>query len=192
MGKHLSISFERSTRHDLDLTLPVDRNRRPLVDRRLADTERTAQRGLAPEICNGFVLGHDAESMACRTAPRKDGIPAFAYPSYMAAQTINDRINEVVREDGRPAVEIARDAGISKQTLNDWLKYRTKNPQNEHLLNFADALRLELRWLISGKGPKRVARDPPEVLRAADLLREMPEGQRHHLVEFLESSSKAA
>lgn len=192
MDKQFAIGFELSSGHDLDLALPVNRYRRPLVDRRLADPERAAQRGLAPKVGDGFVLGHDAESMACRTPARKDGIPTLAYAFGMATQNINDRINEVVREDGRPAVEIAKAAGISKQTLNDWLKYRTKNPQNEHLLNFADELRLELRWLISGKGPKHVARDPPEVLRAADLLREMPETRRRHLVDFLESSSKAA
>jgi len=192
MCKQTAISFKRPARHDLDLALPVDRYRRPLIHRRLANAERPTKRGLTSKVGNGFCLCHDAKSMACRTQTRKDAIRPDAYAQYMAAQTINDRIIEVVREDGRPASDIARAAGISKQTLNDWLKHRTKNPQNEHLLNFADALNLELRWIISGKGPKRVARDPPDILRAADLLREMPDARRRHLVEFLESSSKAA
>lgn len=192
MGQQFAISLKRATGNDLDLALPIDRYRRPLVDGRLADAERSTERGLASKVGNGFDLCHDVESMACRTPPRKDGIPAFTYASGMANQTISDRIKEVVQGDGRTDVEIAKLVGISKQTLGDWVHGRTKNPQNEHLLNFADALRLELRWLISGKGPKRVARDPPEVLRAADLLREMPETRRRHLVDFLESSSKAA
>lgn len=188
----MTISLQSAIGHDLDLALSIQWNLDPLVDRSLTDPERAGQSCLSPKIIDGILLFHGAESMAYRTKQGKDTIPSFSYAQGMERRTITDRINEVILESKRKPAEIARAIGMSKQAMNDWTEGRTKNPRNENLLDFADEMGVELRWLISERGPKQAKRDPPKVERAACLMRTMPEHQLEHLVEFLESSSKAA
>jgi transcriptional regulator with XRE-family HTH domain len=74
-------------------------------------------------------------------------------------------------------VELARRVGVSKAAVSHWLDGTTKFIRPEHLVSIADALGLELRWLITGRGP-RLAKDGPPMdfdNNDMDLLQAPPE-----------------
>lgn len=73
-------------------------------------------------------------------------------------ETLSDRIKLVLFEEGLSQAEGARRCSISQQTLN----YIIKNKLNQSKLANQIALGLGVRseWLISGKGEKRVRRQP--------------------------------
>lgn len=193
----MTISTQSTASHNLNLALPVEWDFVPLPDRRLANPERASQSGLRSEMLDGVLFFHDAKSMAYRTDRRKNAILDISYAQGMAAETITDRIKAIILESGMKDVEIARQTGISKQSVGDWKNGRSVHIKPDNLLAFADAFGIEIRWLISGKGPKS-SRDkprdekPPDVQRATDLLREMPEDQRKAVLILLESLGNAA
>lgn len=78
----------------------------------------------------------------------------------MATDTINDRISACISELKCTDVELARQVGVSKQAIGDWKKGRVSGIKPEHLVNLADALGVEIRWLATGVGQK-MAKDPP-------------------------------
>jgi transcriptional regulator with XRE-family HTH domain len=51
--------------------------------------------------------------------------------------------------------EFAKICNVSKQTVGDWLKGRTKTMTGEALLNSSDFLGVNARWLCSGVGEKQ-------------------------------------
>lgn len=189
----MTISLQLPASQNLDLALTVYRDNVPLTDGSPTDPESAGQGCLRSVMIDSVFFRHSGFSMACHTNQSKNAIPEVSYAEGMESLTTNDRINEVIRDSGREPAEIARAIGITKQTMNDWTQFRTKNPQNAKLLAFADEMGVELRWLISGKGPKEVrTRNAPEIQKATDLLAVMPQDQRTRLVEYLESASKAA
>ena len=50
---------------------------------------------------------------------------------------------------------LADACNIKPPSVSDWLSGRTKNIEGENLLNAAEYLNVEPRWLISGTGPMR-------------------------------------
>lgn len=69
--------------------------------------------------------------------------------------TIAERLKtEIDGRDDVRAADVARAVGISKAAMSDILHGKTKQPKPENLLAIADYLGLELRWIISGRGPK--------------------------------------
>lgn len=69
--------------------------------------------------------------------------------------SIADRLKtEIDGRDDVRAADVARAIGITKAAMSDILHGKTKQPKPENLLAIADFLGLELRWIISGKGPR--------------------------------------
>lgn len=77
--------------------------------------------------------------------------------------------------DGRKAAEVARAIGMKPQTLDAYL--RGAIPSADRALLIADALAVNVRWLITGRGPRESAESP----RADDDWRELP---RYDLFRF--------
>lgn len=83
---------------------------------------------------------------------------------------INARIRECLDEDQRSQADLARLIGVSRATLNDWKRGRTKNLKMENLFAIADAFGVSARWLATGSGPKRDPLQTPIIRDVAECL----------------------
>jgi len=84
--------------------------------------------------------------------------------------SIAERLRKVIdsRDDVRD-VDVARAIGVSKAAMSDILNGKTKQPKPTNLLQIADFLGLEIRWVISGIGPKTRAEARRDSLDLSDL-----------------------
>jgi transcriptional regulator with XRE-family HTH domain len=184
----MTISFQRASRHDLDLALPIQRDFTPLADRCLPDPKGAGKGGLRSEMGNSVLFFHGALSMAYRTDERKNTVPALAYA--LGMETITERINELLADSGLEAADLARRLGVSKQTMTDWTKGRTTNIKPDNLLKIIEYFSIEVRWLVTGKGPKySQPKAPPEIQRATEILIRMPPALRTAFVSILENGN---
>ena len=71
------------------------------------------------------------------------------YPDY-----ISDRINARMAELAMSAADLARRCHVSRAAVTGWTKGSSPNIRPHHLVNIADALGLEIRYLITGKGQR--------------------------------------
>jgi transcriptional regulator with XRE-family HTH domain len=67
--------------------------------------------------------------------------------------SITDRLNAAFDRSGLSQAELARMVGLTRGSINSWLRGRSINIRPEHLFAVADALRVEARWLATGAGP---------------------------------------
>ena len=65
---------------------------------------------------------------------------------------------ESVNKRNLSNTDFAKICGVSKQTVGDWIKGRTQSMTGEALLNGADYLKVNPRWLCSGTGPKEITK----------------------------------
>ena len=74
----------------------------------------------------------------------------------LGGMTLADRIKEARFEAGisEPA-ELARRAGVKPAAAYQWESGATKTLKGETLVELADILAVEARWLATGKGPKQ-------------------------------------
>lgn len=90
-----------------------------------------------------------------------------------------DRVEEAMLEAGvqphKVKSTIARVCGIQAPSVHQWFSGRTHSPKAEHLAALADAYGLSLRWIVTGRGPKRSvsAQNEKEELML-DLYRKLP------------------
>jgi DNA-binding XRE family transcriptional regulator len=61
------------------------------------------------------------------------------------------RINRAINTAGIGQAELAREIGVSRQAVNDWIKGRSVNIRPDHLFALSDALHVDARWLATGK-----------------------------------------
>jgi transcriptional regulator with XRE-family HTH domain len=87
----------------------------------------------------------------------------------MTDTLIGQRIAVRLEELGMLPTELASRCGVSRAAVSGWINGTTKNIRNDHLLMVADTLGLEIRWLISGKGPRLAAQAPPVNYDSQDL-----------------------
>lgn len=110
----------------------------------------------------------------------------------METQTINDRIRQRMADLGISQAELARRCHIDRSAVNQWVKGTVSNIRPDHLLCIADALGIELRWLISGRGPM-LARQIPVDFDNGDLaLVTAPKQIKQIFHQILDSSSSKA
>ena len=145
-GKHLKL-----------VLAPLGDRIPPTGDRCPMNTQGPRERRLGAEIQNGFLLAH-GNSKTCLTKPVKHDYARMPYGKGMGENSINERIRGRLADLDMQQVELARRVGVSKAAVSHWLDGTTKFIRPEHLVSIADALGLELRWLITGRGP-RLAKD---------------------------------
>lgn len=107
-------------------------------------------------------------SLACNTFGVNNTVPPQNYP--LVVETITDRINAAFLASGLKQSDLAERAGVSKQTVNGWLKGRVENIRPENLFSAADALGINARWLATGKGPRLRTDDLALCSRLAQVL----------------------
>lgn len=76
-------------------------------------------------------------------------------------QTMNGRLKAARLahpEYRRSKTKLAKAVGVSRAVIGQWETGRTKNLKNEHMLNVCDVLNINVRWLITGKGPRNTPR----------------------------------
>lgn len=104
--------------------------------------------------------------------PRKTNSQAPKVREGWDASGFKERL--IAALDGRVEAEVARAAGMKPQTLGGYKE--GSEPSAQRALALADALGINVRWLIKGEGPRSVA----ESIDAADWL-ELP---RYDLLRF--------
>jgi transcriptional regulator with XRE-family HTH domain len=79
----------------------------------------------------------------------------------MDPDTINARIAQRLAEIGMSQAELGRICHVNRSAVNQWISGTVQHIRPDHLVAIADALGLEIRWLITGRGPRLAQRDPP-------------------------------
>ena len=162
----------------LNLVLATQGNLLPRMDRGPMNPQRSSQCRLGSVVVDGVLLGHDGYSKTCLTRTVKHDQPRNAYAWPMPDNnSINARIKARIEEMGMQQVELAKRVGVSKTAVSLWINETTKFIRPDHLVKIADALGLEIRYLITGQGPRLAKHDPPMDFDNQDmeLLRAPPE-----------------
>lgn len=153
----------------------------PAVDGCAVDAKSPGQGCLSAKVGNCFVLSHDAKGLTCLTGHVKNIKRDLAYSQGMEAISITDRINARISETAMSNADLARRCHVSRATVTQWRNGSTTNIRPEHLVSISDALGLEIRWLITGRGQRLAKHDPPtnfdscdqEILNAPPEIKDM-------------------
>ncbi len=164
------VSLEFASRQHFNLVLAANRYAvSPGVDRGTVDAKRPGQRRLTAVVGDRGLLSHDAIGLTCLTSGVKHSQRPSDYAGAMTDTLIGQRIAVRLEELGMLPTELASRCGVSRAAVSGWINGTTKNIRNDHLLMVADTLGLEIRWLISGKGPRLAAQAPPVNYDSQDL-----------------------
>lgn len=103
-----------------------------------------------------------------------------------------DRIEQQLLLKNLKRTAFARSVGVTNQAFTDW-KRRGTIPAADIALRIADALNIDLRWLITGKEPVTPpAPDlpPAEVLALANDICRLPAEYRDIILQNVEAFKK--
>jgi len=94
------------------------------------------------------------------------------------------RVQWALDHAGHTQASLAREIGISKGAIGQWVSGATDHIRPAHLFDAARALRVEAEWLGIGKGPRtRLERAAPDVdVEICRLVSAMPEQARTALL----------
>lgn len=91
--------------------------------------------------------------------------------------TFQDRLRQAMA--GPPKVSqaaLARACGISAPSVNDWLSGKTKNIEGQNLLKAAEFLKVDPKWLATGR-PSRTTYEGTKVHGVAETAMPWPAGE---------------
>lgn len=119
----------------------------------------------------GVFCAFTAASVNALTCLAQEAFQRASYPALVETLELNtaaDRIRFAVAQSGKTLEVIAAEIGCSHATLSQWQTGSTNlaNIKSGLLLGFAEATGFDVRWLITGHGP-RVSR----YIRTADMER---------------------
>lgn len=83
----------------------------------------------------------------------------FVKLPYMGASTLQARLIEIANEVGNDA-KLARIAGISRSAVNQWRAGAPGDLRASSAANIQEETGYSVRWLILGKGPKKLTDKP--------------------------------
>lgn len=137
-------------------------------------------------------------SMAHQTTERQHSCNTPECMADIAARMLGDmtdddlsklpeRVLSALRAAGMTQVELARQAGIKRASVNDWVKGRSRYIRPEHLFRAADALGVSPRWLATGRGPRIDPLRTPDVRLVAELYADAPVRIRAAVRSMLEA-----
>lgn len=99
----------------------------------------------------------------------------------MPDPTITERLIDAFREvelRGVKQADLARRIGVSRATVNDWMKGRAVSIKPPHLFALADALGVEARRLATGRGPRQSQAISPDQRRLLEELHRLNDTER--------------
>lgn len=73
-------------------------------------------------------------------------------------KTVAERMRYAWQQSGRTQIEIAEACEVGRSAVSQWMPEdaaQATAPTNENLVTFALLTGFELRWLLTGQGPKR-------------------------------------
>lgn len=73
--------------------------------------------------------------------------------------TMHERLRARIRQLGMSVADVAREAGVNRSFVYDILRGRSQVPNLDKLTRIAQVVKVDLEWLLSGKG--RVEGDDP-------------------------------
>jgi transcriptional regulator with XRE-family HTH domain len=83
--------------------------------------------------------------------------------------TFHERLRAAIDDSGRTQGEVAEEVGAHPNQVSQWVNGRGK-PDSRHLINLANALGVDLNWLLLGRG-----HTPPRRDRERELARRLTE-----------------
>lgn len=98
---------------------------------------------------------------------------------------IVDRMDAVLKSQGKTRVDVKNELGIAATTICNW-KQRGSIPAADELLEIADYLNVDFRWLLYGETEKE---NEPDVLEAARLFSILDAADRESVMALLKSMS---
>lgn len=69
--------------------------------------------------------------------------------------TWNDRLNQALTESGMTPADLSRKTGATTASVSDWVNNITKELKASNSECICATLRINHRWLVTGKGPMR-------------------------------------
>jgi transcriptional regulator with XRE-family HTH domain len=84
-------------------------------------------------------------------------------------KTLVDRIEAVLELRQSNKGELARRSGVPKTTIQSIMENPTRSPRGDTLERIADALKVDLAWLQTGRGPSPIAGTSPASKKAVKL-----------------------
>lgn len=98
---------------------------------------------------------------------------------------IRKRIAEAIETSGVTQADVARALGISSSAVSQWMS-RVKFLRPHNLVALADLTGFNIRWIATGKGPKRPPKPlSPEEEQLVDTYRGLPSPElREQLKDF--------
>jgi transcriptional regulator with XRE-family HTH domain len=73
-------------------------------------------------------------------------------------KTVAERLRHAWQQSGKTQTEIAETCGVERPAVSQWMPEdpeRATAPTNGNLVRFAFLTGFELRWLLTGQGPRR-------------------------------------
>lgn len=103
-----------------------------------------------------------------------------------------DRIEQQLLRKNIKRTAFAKTVGVTNQAFTDW-KRRGTIPAADTALRIADALDIDLRWLITGQAPTPPAAPnlpPPEVLELAEDISRLPQEYQNIIRQNVDAYKK--
>ena len=120
-----------------------------------------------------------------RVSTHNFGMPKRSESHDKFCREIAPRLVLAVRESGRDQVDIARDLGVSKSAVSQWLD--TGKIANHQIPLFARATGVSVEWLMTGAEP--LSKEDAAWLAK---LKRLPESKRRDVQSYVDVSLVAA
>jgi predicted XRE-type DNA-binding protein len=111
--------------------------------------------------------------------------------------TLQDRVNQVLRETGLKPAGLARIAEVTKANVTHWTNGTAKTMSGAKAHKIEKKLGYRVQWLIDGDEPPKLGGDSPAVVsadieRVTDVMRNLPPRPRRELLEHAERLADTA
>lgn len=88
--------------------------------------------------------------------------------SKVGRMLLQDRLKTALSEAHISANRLAKAVGVSHVAVGQWLNGTSKNIKGATAIKVAEALDVNLDWLLTGTGPKERGKNPPRPVMAVD------------------------
>lgn len=88
--------------------------------------------------------------------------------SKVGRMMLQDRLKTALSEANLSANKLAKLVGVSHVAVGQWLNGTSKNIKGATAIKVADALQINVDWLLTGAGPKEKGKNPPRSVKAVD------------------------